>query len=60
MDVAVRSLACTGVCLQRKGAHPAVFDYHFENVQLELLELLVAVRRLAERDDACVLRNRNL
>ena len=51
MDEAVHDFAPTEVAFQREGAY-AVFLYeHSEDAELELLELGIAVRRLAERND---------
>ena len=48
MDVAVDRRAATKVRLECEGAHPVALDQHLKHVELELLKLAVAMRRLTE------------
>ena len=52
MNVAVDCLAAAVIALQRKRTHTVFLDHQFENIQLELLELDIAMRGLAQSDDA--------
>ena len=55
MDVAVGNLTAAVVRLKREPPHAVALNQHLEHIQLELLELRVAMRRLAKGNHACLL-----